>query len=237
MTDQWNGTDPIQIPASLAHSPGMFTKFSDLTDVEKESVLMNYVKFLIVRHPFERLLSAFRNKLEGDLPSSKYFQNRIGKQIIKNFRPNPSNESLNYGHDVTFSEFVQYLLTPELNVNKTYNEHWEPITNLCSPCLINYNIIGESGYQRFNQISFYSHFLLTGKYETLMDDSALALYLTNTTNISFPSVQKTSGTYELLEKYFEPFPIKITRNLYRIYEQDFKLFGYDLEDVFGLELV
>lgn len=216
MTDQWNGTDALQIPATLAHSPGMFIKFSDLSNEERDDVLTNYSKFVIVRHPFERLLSAYRNKLEGSLPSSRYFQARIGRQIIKAFRSNPSNESLLYGHDVTFTEFVQYLLMPELNINKTYNEHWKPITDLCNPCIVRYNVIG--------------------KYETLIDDSALALHIIGVDNLTFPAGQKTSGTSELMTKYFDPFPMKITRNLYKVYEDDFKLFGYTLEDVFGLEL-
>lgn len=97
------------------------------------------------------------------------------------------------------------------------NEHWEPIASLCNPCAVHYNVIG--------------------KYETLVDDSALALHLVNADNVTFPVGQKTSGTSDLIGKYFESFPIKVTRNLYKMYEEDFKLFGYTLEDIFGLELV
>jgi hypothetical protein len=125
------------------------------------------------------------------------------------------------GHDVTFDEFIRYLLTPELSMNyqsnqSSLNEHWESISRLCHPCLIKYNVIG--------------------KYETINDDSALALNLIHAHNVTFPKVTRTSGTSEKLQQYIDQLPLGLIRNLYKMYESDFKLFGYDLDDILGLEL-
>ncbi|XP_063700270.1 carbohydrate sulfotransferase 11 [Culicoides brevitarsis] len=220
MTGKWNGTDPLQVPASLAHSYGMFDKFSALNASDRDEVLTNYTRFIVVRHPFERLLSAYRNKLEGDLPSAQYFQSRIGRLIVKNFRPHATNESLIRGNDVTFNEFVQYLLTPELSrsylANSSANEHWESISQLCFPCIFRYNVIS--------------------KYETIVDDAALLLEKIHVTNVTFPIGQKTSGTSEKLIKYYSALPLHMLSKLKNLYETDFKLFGYGLEDILGIEL-
>jgi chondroitin 4-sulfotransferase 11 len=77
---------------------------------------------------------------------------------------------------------------------------------------------------------------IIGKYETLIDDSALALHLANSSTLMFPASQKTSGTSERMRKYFDRIPIGTIRSLFKLYETDFKLFGYSLEDTLGFEL-
>lgn len=60
-----------------------------------------------MRHPFERILSAFHNKLEH--PFTDEFQLRYGRKIVKNFRPYASESSLEHGNDVSITEFIKYL--------------------------------------------------------------------------------------------------------------------------------
>lgn len=74
LADKWNDTDVLAIPASVAHAPGLFRNLSTVEKSERDFMLENYHKMIIVRNPFERMLSAYRNKLVGDLPSARYFQ-------------------------------------------------------------------------------------------------------------------------------------------------------------------
>ncbi|KAL0849548.1 hypothetical protein ABMA28_013814 [Loxostege sticticalis] len=217
LTGKWNDTDVLSIPAYLAHSPGMFRNLSSVPRPERDYMLDSYHKMIIVRNPFERLLSAYRNKLEGETQSAKYFQDRVGRRIIKAFRENPSNESLELGHDVTFREFALFLTNKsEEMADVTNNEHWQPITSLCHPCLIKYSLVG--------------------KYETLLEDSLLTLHTINASNIQFPRLTRTSGTSEKLYRYFSQLELPLIRKLYKLYWHDYAIFNYDLDNIVGFDL-
>lgn len=194
----------INLPSYEVHAKNLFTSLQNYSSAQADYIINNYSKFIFVRNPFERLLSAYRNKLEQHYDSSKYFQARFGKYIIKNFRKNPSNMSLEKGDDVTFAEFAQYLIKSEVG---SYNEHWQTVTELCHPCYLNYDLIG--------------------KYETLTEDSDFVLNYFKL-NFSFPGLPKPSRTASSLVKYFSTLDKDVIYKLYKIYELDFKLFGYDL---------
>jgi hypothetical protein len=63
----------------------------------------------MVREPFERLLSAYRNKFTEKSP---YFHKRFGRKIIRKYRTNPNVEDIEKGNNVKFPEFVQYITDP-----------------------------------------------------------------------------------------------------------------------------
>ena len=111
---------------------------------EKVLRIKTYYKFMIVRHPLERLVSAFRNKIEPPLSRQHLdrFPHFLKVEILEQyrsyqFRQWKTNTSLNIS--VTFPEFIQYFI--ETNVMKI-NEHFRPSIDICHPCLIKYDFYG-----------------------------------------------------------------------------------------------
>ncbi|XP_050419105.1 carbohydrate sulfotransferase 9 [Patella vulgata] len=103
---------------------------------EETTVIRNSLKFIMVREPYSRLLSAYANKLFDINP---FYWSIYGRKVIKAVRKNPSNKSLSCGHDVTFPELVRYVVKP----SAVKNSHFIPIADMCSPCDVKYDIIGK----------------------------------------------------------------------------------------------
>lgn len=74
LTGRSNASNLVDISATLAHDVNSTLSLPELSETEAQYCLNNYINFLMVRHPFERLLSAYRNKFESSHPSAKYFQ-------------------------------------------------------------------------------------------------------------------------------------------------------------------
>ena len=96
--------------------------------------IKDYYKFLIVRNPYERLISAYADKF-NDVPDRRYYHMRYGKTIIRLFRKNPTRDALSKGNDVTFPEFISYVIY-QWKHRVGFDEHWKPITDTCQPCSI-----------------------------------------------------------------------------------------------------
>ncbi|XP_075047847.1 carbohydrate sulfotransferase 14-like [Mixophyes fleayi] len=175
-----------------------------LSDLSVEKIkyrLKYYFKFMFVRDPMERLLSAYRNKF-GEI---KEYQQRYGVEIVKRYRKNPG---LSKGDDVTFSEFLQYLLDEDV---ERMNEHWMPIYNLCQPCAVPYDFIGS--------------------YERLWDDANDVLKSIDApTYVQFPERQAwyKPVTKETINYFLCNTPKGLIREVLPKYILDFSLFAYSL---------
>ncbi|NXP49262.1 CHSTE sulfotransferase, partial [Heliornis fulica] len=166
--------------------------------------LKNYFKFIFVRNPMERLLSAYRNKF-GEI---KEYQQKYGVEIVRRYRKNGGNSA---GDDVTFSEFLRYLLDEEV---ERMNEHWMPIYNLCQPCAVRYDFIGS--YERLNA-----------------DANYILERIQSPSFIHFPERQSwyKPVTAETLHYYLCNTQRRLIKELLPKYILDFSLFAYPLPNI------
>lgn len=112
--------------------------------------LANYYAFMLVRNPFDRLLSAYRNKFYD--PDNDIFRNLFEKAILRISRPKAINtkaintKAINTRlldtYDITFIEFVDYVIYL-YDKNKRMDPHWERMSLLCRTCSIRYDFIGK----------------------------------------------------------------------------------------------
>ena len=108
------------------------------TQTEVEEFIRKSVKFVFVREPYGRVFSAYNNKI---LAPNPVFWN-MGKKIVAATRENPSNESLKYGHDVTFSEYIKYLLI-QFESGKHLDPHFAPMNTIYDPCRYTFDYVGK----------------------------------------------------------------------------------------------
>ncbi|XP_027738470.1 carbohydrate sulfotransferase 13 isoform X1 [Empidonax traillii] len=208
LTGQGKYQDPLEIPAHEAHVPSNLRTLSEYSVPEINYRLRSYLKFVFVREPFERLVSAYRNKFT--LSYNQAFHKRYGTKIIRRHRQEPSDKALERGDDVRFEEFVYYLLDPRTQQEGPFNEHWERVHSLCHPCIIQYDVVG--------------------KYETLAEDANYILQLIGAdTTVKFPASSKTTRTTDdMTAQFFQDISPFYQRRLFNLYKMDYLLFNYSI---------
>lgn len=107
--------------------------------------LKKYTKFLFVRDPFVRLISAFRSKFE--LENEEFYQ-KFAVPMLKRYSNHTSlpasvSEAFSAGLRLSFATFIQYLLDPHTEQLAPFNEHWRQVHRLCHPCQIDYDFVGK----------------------------------------------------------------------------------------------
>ena len=102
-----------------------------LSDIPYNKNLSNYTKFIVVRHPLERLVSAYRDKMRG---GDVTFLRRYVPGIIDMLRTNNTDTSMY----PTFKEFVQMILA---NMPISSNPHWTTYFFRCDVCHVKYDYI------------------------------------------------------------------------------------------------
>ncbi|XP_077380694.1 carbohydrate sulfotransferase 12-like [Festucalex cinctus] len=214
-------TDPESVPPDLVHNSSLhltFAKFwrhyGSLSRHLMALKLQHYTKFLFVRDPFVRLISAFRNKFGR--PNEDFYR-QFGSVILRRYGnlsgslPETAAEAFAAGIKPTFQQFISYLLDAETEKESVFNEHWRQVYRLCHPCQVKYDFIG--------------------RLETLETDAEQLLKLLQVDHLlRFPSGARNRTAASWERDWFAQIPVSTRTELYKLYQPDFELFGYPKPD-------
>ncbi|XP_058826419.1 carbohydrate sulfotransferase 11 [Topomyia yanbarensis] len=177
--------------------------------------LSNTISFLIVREPFERLVSAYRDKLEGS--RNRYYK-LLGEQIIIKFRKKKNEDRFmqKQPKGPTFREFLEFLVSHYKSGGR-FDEHWSPIYSFCTPCSINFTLIAKvESFQRDSEYIIRQAGLETLLLNKLPQSKARAI-----------ANRAASNTKTLVERYFSEIDVRLLTDVLEIYQLDFEMFGYN----------
>nr|XP_027235958.1 carbohydrate sulfotransferase 11-like [Penaeus vannamei] len=183
---------------------------------ERARVLKNSMRVIIVRHPFARILSAYRDKMTSRKPRPLKFKfKELQAQIRKTYR---SRHSANKSRFPTFPEFIQYVIdsTGNLTSYDDWKENvncWLPYWVRCTVCSLDYNIII--------------------KLETMEEDKRFLATLSRLNELKGKDTWmhlNTVSSSDLATEYYKELTRHQIVQLYERYEPDFKLFQYDIKE-------
>ncbi|XP_013413064.1 carbohydrate sulfotransferase 13 [Lingula anatina] len=179
-----------------------FTSRSD-----SDARLKNYTKVLITRHPFERLVSFFREKLER--AKNDIYDPRIAGYVLRSIhKKRDVTHKMMMEYNVTFPEYIQYVIDTKMHPDV----HWGIQHSLCHPCSVDYEVIG--------------------RYETIVEDSNNLLKMLGIDEITYPqsdNVDFAKKTKDLVSKHFQTLKPWMIKELHTMYKTDADIFGYDLD--------
>ncbi|XP_021182044.1 carbohydrate sulfotransferase 11 isoform X2 [Helicoverpa armigera] len=170
------------------------------------------ITFLIVRHPLERLASAYNDKIVHAWPKS--FHDKMGHRIIKKYRKQ-SDKSRTEKYPV-FEEFVSYVLD-EAKAKRSLDMHWTPYTTFCTPCKFNFDVIL--------------------KFETLDEDQRFLIQLAHLQDIVKPEWRnsgKGTNTLHNINHLYSRLTRRQLDGLYDLYKYDFQLFDYTIDNYYEM---
>ena len=114
---------------------------------------------MFIRSPSERVLSAYRNKIEHPLitnPEEQTIWDEVRYTILSSYRIKFNNEIAKEEKKLfpTFSEFLHFLYDSDPVL---MNEHYKPVVELCQPCAIKYDFVGNFATLRRDANAILNH--------------------------------------------------------------------------------
>ena len=178
------------------------------------AMIADYHKFVVVRHPFARLHSAYKDKFVN-YGYSRGLVKRIFAAVRKNSTAGVAEPIGSVrGHNriyPTFTELAEFIVASQSDFQEA---HWARYQDLCAPCEIHYTHVlkletMDADFRRFIKLPFMAS-----------DTESGALVLEN------PSSKGAAPPSSSLEAAFRELPAGLHRQLYERYKPDMDMFGY-----------
>jgi len=109
----------------------------------------------------------------------------------------------------TFLQFIDYLLRTKI---EEYNDHWRPYWLHCNVCRLDYDVFV--------------------KFETISEDTSVIEELSGLGNekLVFPWTNRMNGGSNKTLEYFQPLGRERMWKLFKIYQVDFEMFDYGIDN-------
>ena len=183
------------------------------TPAERKYILRTYYKFLVVRNPYTRLLSAYNNKFKGEAVQSSWYHEHVGTYIVNRYRNHGKTVEKVKGDDVSFKELVEMISNPNDHNPHRYDDHFWRVQDSCYPCLVDYDYIA--------------------KVETMEHDSEVIIKkLVPTVDLHLPFLNKNDENLhkrDFVHAAYNTLPDALLTNLSAIYAEDMEVFGYEFD--------
>jgi len=194
-------------------TPALFSKLpriSDLEDSLQEITLKrtDYVHGINVRHPFSRLFSAYNQKFKKSFYTRfKKMFSPYGNIMMKIDK----KRKIVFDRDEYVASFESFLrMIARVKHDRYFDMHWKTYYRTCSPCKFSYNFISHT--------------------ETATEDSGYILKKIFKKNVTIEAPYNPKKTF--VKQLFNAMDPDLIQAVYSIYEDDFKMFGYSLDDNF-----
>ena len=183
------------------------TYIGDYNRRDMFSRLDNYYSFAIVRHPFDRLLSAYNEKFANTIGNFAK-QPRLRRLIKKRFTGDLKTDE-NGNFRITFEQFL------ELLAKQSYafvNLHWATYMSVCNPCLVKFKHI-----MRLETMEIDMPPLLNQLAD--VSGSRPNVTIKNSQRGCRDKLQQVTNVFRNISRY-------IVTDLLDVYKMDFLVYGY-----------
>ncbi|XP_065348658.1 carbohydrate sulfotransferase 11-like isoform X2 [Cloeon dipterum] len=186
----------------VLHLTGISGSIPQGSILDLHQALTSSIKMVTVRHPFVRLVSAFRDKLENVSATPNNPKQLYSRLVWGKIEARTGSRG---SGDVTFRQFVRHLIAEPA---EDLDEHWRPFYVQCMPCVVNYDVIAHV--------------------ETLFRDQMYLIRAARLEGKIRPAWQNRAASGAIdPSRYFQQLSKNDVRRLHGKFRLDFELFGYD----------